>query len=59
MCYTNSCNKNNYNPNNPSEQIEMWKTISRNLFLFWRNKKRWSRSTAEILNLREEKVHDF
>jgi len=31
-----------------SEQMEMWKSISRNLSLFWRNKKRWSRSTAEI-----------
>lgn len=25
--------------NNPSEQMEMWKTASRNVFLFWENKK--------------------
>ena len=37
----------------------MWKTESRNLSLFWENKKRFGRSTAEILNLREEKEHDF
>ena len=55
----NRCNKNNYNLNNPSEQIEMWKTALRNVFLFWENKKRFGRSTAEILNLREEKEHDF
>lgn len=45
--------------NNPSEQMEMWKTASRNVFLFWENKKRFGRNTAEILNLREEKEHDF
>ncbi|EGF07316.1 hypothetical protein HMPREF9394_0849 [Streptococcus sanguinis SK1057] len=39
--------------------MEMWKTISRNVSLFWENEKRWSRQTAEILNLREEKKHDF
>jgi len=59
MCYTNRCNKNNYNLNNSSEQIEMWKAALRNVFLFWENKKRLGRSSAEILNLREEKEHDF
>jgi len=32
-----------------SEQMEVWKSISRNLSPFWRNKKRWSRSTPDIL----------
>ncbi len=37
----------------------MWKAALRNVFLFWENKKRLGRSSAEILNLREEKEHDF
>ena len=42
----NRCNKNNYNLNNLSEQMEMWKTTSRNVFLFWRNKKKMEQTNC-------------